>query len=137
MKNYYTILEITDLASQEDVKKSYRRLVCKYHPDKTHSDINFDEQIRDINEAYSVLGNPDKRRLYDKEVKRVQNEEEQININRKSAFEDEIPDFFSAINDFFFGFDDFFESPFERRNTRTSHTKRRVTDIESGKDYYI
>lgn len=135
MKNYYTILEITDLASQEDVKKSYRRLVCKYHPDKTHADAAYDDQIRDINEAYATLGDPEKRKDYDNEMKK-ENEAEHINVSREPAFEEEIPDIFSAFDEFFFN-NGMFGSPFGTRYSQSNHGKTRVTDIASGRDFYI
>ena len=62
MKDYYKILEVEEKASQQDIKKSYRTLSKKYHPD-----INPEgsEQFKDIAEAYDTIGNPEKRVQYD------------------------------------------------------------------------
>jgi len=62
MKDYYKILEVEKTASIEDIKKAYRRLAHKYHPDKGGSEQTFKE----INEAYQVLSDQEKRAQYDK-----------------------------------------------------------------------
>jgi len=61
-KDYYSVLDIDKNATDEDIKKSYRKLALKYHPDKNMGD---DNMFKEISEAYSVLSNPDKRRQYD------------------------------------------------------------------------
>ena len=66
MKNYYKILEIEDQScSQEEIKKKYRKLSLKYHPDKTNGNKLFEEKFKDISEAYEVLSNEDSRKIYD------------------------------------------------------------------------
>lgn len=64
MKNYYTILGISKTASQEEIKKAYRILAFKYHPD-TNPRLVASDQIKLINEAYAILGDVKKRRNYD------------------------------------------------------------------------
>lgn len=64
-KDYYTLLEVERDASSEDIKKSYRRLSKKYHPDHNPGDKEAEEKFKEINEAYSTLSNNDKRREYD------------------------------------------------------------------------
>jgi DnaJ-class molecular chaperone len=61
-KDYYKILEIEKNATEEDIKKNYRKLALKYHPDKNQGD---DNMFKEISEAYSILSNPDKRKQYD------------------------------------------------------------------------
>jgi len=61
-KDYYKILGISKGASQEDVKRAFRELAHKHHPDKANGDA---EKFKEINEAYQVLGNPEKRKQYD------------------------------------------------------------------------
>ena len=61
-KNYYDILGVSKNASQDEIKKSYRELCKKYHPDRTGGD---DTKIKEINEAYAVLGDEQKRKEYD------------------------------------------------------------------------
>lgn len=64
-KDYYSILEIDKNASQEEIKKQYKKLAFKYHPDRNKDDKNAEEKFKEIGEAYSVLSNPDKRNEYD------------------------------------------------------------------------
>ena len=70
MKNYYQILEISESNSQEEIKNQYRFLVQAWHPDKFRSLENkakAEEKLKQINEAYDVLGNPTKREKYDRQ----------------------------------------------------------------------
>ena len=64
MKDYYKILEILPSASQADVKKSFRRLALKYHPDKNFGNQLYEAKFKEIKEAYDVLSDLDKRRAY-------------------------------------------------------------------------
>ena len=61
MKDYYKILEVEEKASQQEIKKSYRTLSKKYHPDVNPEGA---EQFKDIAEAYDTLGNEEKRAQY-------------------------------------------------------------------------
>lgn len=63
-KDYYATLGINKKASQEDVKKAYRRLARKYHPDVS-KEKNAEEQFKNVQEAYEVLKDPEKRSAYD------------------------------------------------------------------------
>ena len=62
MKNYYDVLGVSKTATQDEIKKAYRELCKKYHPDKHGGD---DTKIKEINEAYSVIGDEQKRKEYD------------------------------------------------------------------------
>jgi curved DNA-binding protein CbpA len=64
LKNYYDILGLEKNSSQIEIKKAYRILAFKFHPDKNPSELE-NEQFKQINEAYSVLGDEYKRRNYD------------------------------------------------------------------------
>jgi curved DNA-binding protein len=64
-KDYYQILGIERNASHEEIKKAYRRLALKYHPDKNKENPEAIEKMKEINEAYSVLSDPKKRKEYD------------------------------------------------------------------------
>lgn len=65
MKNYYYFLGIQENASGEDIKKVYRKLSLKYHPDKNPGDDFFENRFREVQEAYDILGDSEKRRIYD------------------------------------------------------------------------
>jgi len=63
--DYYKALGVDRKASQEDIKKAYRKLARKYHPD-ANSDPAAEERFKEISEAYDVLGDPEKRKTYDR-----------------------------------------------------------------------
>lgn len=64
-RDYYSILELDKNASQEDIKKAYRKLAKKYHPDANPGNKKAEEKFKDISEAYEVLSDPEKRKAYD------------------------------------------------------------------------
>jgi len=64
-KDYYKVLEIERNASEDDIKKSFRRLARKYHPDANKDDPNAQKKFQEISEAYSVLSDSNKRQQYD------------------------------------------------------------------------
>ena len=64
--NYYAVLEISLQASQEEIKKAYRKLALQYHPDRNQGNRQADQKIREVNAAYEILGDPDARKAYDR-----------------------------------------------------------------------
>ena len=64
-KDYYEILGLKKDATPEEIKKVYRKLALKYHPDRNSSDSNAEGKFKEINEAYQILNNPEKRARYD------------------------------------------------------------------------
>jgi curved DNA-binding protein len=64
-KDYYKILGVDKKASQDDIKKAYRKLALKYHPDKNPGDKKAEERFKEVNEANDVLSDPEKRKKYD------------------------------------------------------------------------
>ncbi len=65
MRDYYVILGVQKNATQPDIKKAYRKLAVKYHPDKNQGDKLAEEKFKEVSEAHKVLGNPEKRKKYD------------------------------------------------------------------------
>ncbi|MBW2679425.1 MAG: DnaJ domain-containing protein [Deltaproteobacteria bacterium] len=63
--DYYKILGVNKNASKEDIKKSYRKLAMKYHPDHTKGNKSAEEKFKKISEAYAVLSDKEKRKQYD------------------------------------------------------------------------
>lgn len=66
MTDYYKILGLDKTASAEEIKKAYRKLSLKFHPDKNDGDEFFENMFKQINEAYEVLSNPSKKATYDR-----------------------------------------------------------------------
>ncbi len=64
-KDYYKILGVDRKAKPEEIKKAYRKLAMKYHPDRNPGDKSSEEKFKDINEANDVLSDPEKRERYD------------------------------------------------------------------------
>lgn len=64
-KDYYEILGLTKAAKEDEIKKTFRKLALKYHPDRNPGDKASEERFKEINEAYEVLSDPEKRKKYD------------------------------------------------------------------------
>ena len=64
-RDYYEVLGVSKTATDEEIKKAYRKLALKYHPDYNPGDKTAEEKFKEINEAHEVLSDPDKRKRYD------------------------------------------------------------------------
>ncbi|MBI4546315.1 MAG: molecular chaperone DnaJ [Gemmatimonadetes bacterium] len=64
-KNYYLLLGVAETATPEEIKKAYRKLAKRYHPDANSNDPQAAERFKEVGEAYAVLGDPAKRKQYD------------------------------------------------------------------------
>src|SRR5438477_9102457 len=64
-KDYYTMLGVSKTATDAEIKKAYRKLARKYHPDLNPGDKAAEAKFKEVNEANEVLADPDKRRKYD------------------------------------------------------------------------
>jgi molecular chaperone DnaJ len=69
-KDYYKILGVPFTASAEEIKRSYRKLALKYHPDKTSGDKNAESKFREVKEAYEILSKPIRREGFDYDYKK-------------------------------------------------------------------
>ncbi|MEO0143365.1 MAG: molecular chaperone DnaJ [candidate division WOR-3 bacterium] len=112
-KDYYEILGVSRNATQEEIKEAYRKLVLKYHPDKVPPEKKkeAEEKFKEISEAYEVLSDPEKRKLYDTYGTADFSDYTNYNFNVEDFFSrhyedlrDVFGDFFSDIFENFFGF---------------------------------
>ncbi|HEX7736164.1 MAG TPA: J domain-containing protein [Ktedonobacteraceae bacterium] len=113
-KDYYKVLGVAKEASTDEIKKAFRKLARKHHPDVNPGDKKAEEKFKEINEAYEVLSDPDKRKKYDT---LGPNWQEQFGpqFNRRpyaNAYRSASPEFDANS-----GFSDFFEALFGRANT--------------------
>ena len=114
-RDYYKILGVNKSASDKEIKKAYRKLALKYHPDRNHGDKNAEEQFKLINEAYAVLSDKEKRRQYDTFGS--------AGFHQRFSQEDIFKgfDFGDILKDFGFSSDDIFSTLFGRGTRRKFH----------------
>ncbi|MEI6338843.1 MAG: DnaJ domain-containing protein, partial [Verrucomicrobiota bacterium] len=67
-RDYYEVLGVERAVGEDEIKKAYRKLAVKYHPDKNPGDHEAEERFKELGEAYEVLMEPDKRAAYDRHV---------------------------------------------------------------------
>src|SRR5438045_5624468 len=65
-RDYYEVLGVNRSASEQDLKKAYRRLAHQYHPDKNQTDPEAEEKFKEAAEAYAILSNSEQRQRYDR-----------------------------------------------------------------------
>ena len=94
-KDYYQVLSLSKNASQDEIKKAYRKLAFKYHPDRNKGDKAKEEKFKEASEAYQVLSDPKKRSQYDRFG--------QTSFSNQGAGFQNVNDIFDAFQDIFGG----------------------------------
>lgn len=74
MKDYYKILQVEKNASADEIKKSFRKLAKKFHPDANLNNKEAEEKFKEINEAYNILGDENKKARYDLDMNNIESE---------------------------------------------------------------
>ena len=64
-RDYYEVLGLSKGASDDEIKRAFRKLAMKYHPDRNSGDKEAEEKFKEINEAYGILSDPEKKQKYD------------------------------------------------------------------------
>ena len=114
-KNYYYILGINLDATQDQVKKAFRKLSHKFHPDKNGGDIFFEERFKEIREAYEILSDVEKRRSYD------------LNFNAKQS---------SANNNFYRNFEEEIRSEQDKLKKERERLKKEKEEFAKEKQKF-
>lgn len=129
-KDYYKILGIDKKASPDEVKKAYRVLAVKHHPDKNPGNKDAEEKFKLANEANEVLSNPDKRKKYDELGENWQQHEQSSGYARGNPF-----DGARSGRQYYEGgsadFSDFFEQFFGGQSDRGKSQNRKGHDYET------
>jgi curved DNA-binding protein len=130
-KDYYKILGVSREATDKEIKKAYHRLAQKWHPDKNPGDSQAAEHFKGINEAYSVLSDPEKRTQYDQYGTAWQHAGgfgggQPFGQATYSTRIEDLHDIFGGNG----GFSDFFESLFGRNGAAHTTRTRRGRDVE-------
>ena len=128
-KDYYRTLGVTKTATSDEIKKSFRKLARKYHPDVNPDDPSAERRFKEVNEAYEVIGSPDTRRKYDelgsnwKDYERAQAAGHNPFAGRgQSLSEDEMRQMFGGDP-----FSDFFQNFFGGTNRQRNRNRQRRT----------
>ena len=129
--DYYKVLELEKNATPDDIKKAYRKLARKHHPDLNPDDKGAHKKFQQINEATEVLSDPEKRQKYDQYGKDWQHAEEfeKAEQSQRHATHTEGSRFYGEYNDG--NFSDFFSSMFGGAESKSSQIKFRGQDYNA------
>ncbi|MCX6180771.1 MAG: J domain-containing protein [Bacteroidetes bacterium] len=123
-KDYYKVLGVEKNATQDVIKKAFRKLAVKYHPDKNQGNKAAEDKFKEVNEANEVLSDPEKRKKYDElgvNWKQQQQAQSQNHGRRQQAQNYENEGDFS----------DFFESFFSQQRGQSQQSARKGRDLEA------
>ncbi len=115
-RDYYEILGVSKTASKDEIKSAYRKLAIKYHPDKNPDNKEAEDKFKECTEAYEILGDPEKRSLYDKYG--------HAGVKGMGGGFSGGGDFFGGFSDIFDGFEDLFEGFFGRTRGGSGRDRR-------------
>ena len=115
-RDYYEVLGVNKNAASDEIKKAYRRLALKYHPDKNPGDKEAEGKFKEAANAYGVLSNPEKRKMYD--------------LRGRAGLEDMGFRGFESSDDIFSSFGDIFGDIFGKRFYKEKAGPQRGTDLK-------
>ncbi|MBX2904387.1 MAG: J domain-containing protein [Taibaiella sp.] len=126
-KDYYKILGVEKGANAEEIKKAFRKLAVKYHPDKNPGDKKAEEKFKEANEAYDVLSDPEKKKKYDE---LGSNWQQYANYNAQGPSQGQYRTRRTRPQDEGM-FSDFFESIFGFGDSRRSNVRMKGEDMQA------
>lgn len=132
--DYYGILGLAKSATQEEIKKAYRKLARKYHPDLNPNNKEAEKKFKEINEAHEVLSHPENRKKYDqygKDWKHADAYEEARKQQGQSQSRQGFSQQSQGGQEYSGDFSDFFESMFGGAGRQSSQTRFRGQDIQA------
>lgn len=140
-KDYYGLLGVKKTATAEEIKKAYRVLAKQYHPDANVGDVEAEEKIKEINEAYEVLGNEAKKKHYDSIVNRFnfisgfEFDPQKFGFKPKAEFSGNADGAFSDFYNLFFGND---SVEFDGKTFENGFAKKEETLLfKRGEDVFV
>jgi curved DNA-binding protein len=129
---HYSTLNVKSDATPEEIKASYRRLAMKYHPDKNNGNKESEEKFKALQEAYSTLSDPNKRRAYDYSLNAQKssfnNHHEYSSHNFRNSDFDENFDFYEQFHSS--PFEDIFKNFNQTRRQQSTKTNQKSQDIK-------
>jgi curved DNA-binding protein len=132
--DYYGILGLAKSATQEEIKKAYRKLARKYHPDLNPNNKEAEKKFKEINEAHEVLSHPENRKKYDqygKDWKHADAYEEARKQQGQSQSRQSTGQRTQSGGEYSGDFSDFFESMFGGAGRQSNQTRFRGQDIQA------
>lgn len=115
--DYYKILGVTKKATEKEIKKAYRKLARKYHPDLNPNDKVAEKKFKEINEANEVLSHPENRKKYDEYGEHWQHAEEYEKAKQQEQYQKSTRNQYGGYSEE--DFSDFFGSMFGRRSSQS------------------
>lgn len=96
-KNYYYILGVHPNATEQEIKVAYRKLSLKFHPDTNNGDKFLAEMFKNINEAYKILSNPEKRKIYNSSFNASTNDDKGSRKDEEERLRKKVNDLFQLL----------------------------------------
>lgn len=131
-KDYYKVLGVDKKATQDEIKKAYRKLAVKYHPDKNQGDKKLEEKFKEANEANDVLSDPEKRKKYDELGENWQHYQPGAQGGQGRGGQS-----YQYNNPDEGNFSDFFESLFGHSQSGFGNSRQRGGGARKGTDYTV
>lgn len=112
-KDYYKILDVPQTAGVDEIKKAYRQMAMKYHPDRNKGSQKAEDKFKEVAEAYNVLSDPEKRQKYDQLISTRRQSQHKYSSYDNSTFDTSYDPY--ADDDFHYTYRDYYSDLYKRR----------------------